>query len=124
MTTTTVRRRMKSNAVKLGLTALVASSLTGCGTDDGQAICVDPQTEVRVDDDDCDGVDEDYDGTGGGFYWFYIPSGHSAPGVGSRYNRSVGYYKAPSGTSFSKGGVATKGGSVSRGGFGGSFSSS
>lgn len=124
--TTATTRRFKSGAVKLGLTALVATSLAGCASDDGQAICVDPRTETRVSDDSCDDVDDDeyYDGTGSGFFWFYVPAGHSAPGVGSHYNSTRGFYKPPSGSSYSKGGVSTKGGSVSRGGFGGSFSSS
>lgn len=115
--------RLRSRSVQLGLTVLAASALTACG-EDGSAICVDPQTEQRVDDGSCDGVDEDYDGTGAGFYWFYIPSGTSAPAVGSSYNPSSGYYKAPSGQTYSKGGVSKSGGTVSRGGFGSGFGKS
>ncbi len=119
-----MNRRLRSNSVALTLTVIAASALTGCSTSDGSAICVDPVTEERVDDGSCDDVDEDYDGTGGGFYWFYIPSGTSAPAVGSKYNPSSGYYKAPSGKSYSKGGVSSKGGTISKGGFGSGFGKS
>lgn len=47
----------KSQAVPLALTALMAASLTGCADapePDNYAICVDPQTELRVDDQRCD----------------------------------------------------------------------
>lgn len=117
-------RRLRSKTVALGLTVVAASVLTGCSSTDGAAICVDPATETRVDDDECDGVDEDYDGTGGGFFWFYMPHGHSAPAVGSTYNPSSGYYKAPSGKTYTKGGVSTSGGTISKGGFGSGFGKS
>ena len=114
--------RLRSKNVTLGLTLVAASAFTaGCATSDGSAICVDPQTETRVDDDSCDDSDEDYDGTQtSGFFWFYIPAGNSAPAVGSAYNPSTGYYKAPAGKSYTKGGVSKSGGSISKGGFGSS----
>lgn len=122
---TTVKRRMRSTNVTLSVTALVAATLSGCaGGADNQAICVDPETEVRVDDDECDDVDEDYNGVGGGFYWFYIPVGNTAPRVGGVVPRGVGTYSSTglSGT-VKKGGVPASGGTISRGGFGGGLKS-
>lgn len=114
-------RRLRSKSVTLGLTLVAASVFTGCAAEqDGQAICVNPETEERVDDDSCDEDQEDYDGTGSGFFWFYMPAGTSAPAVGSRYNPSTGYYSAPKGQNYTKGGVPKSGGSISKGGFGSS----
>jgi hypothetical protein len=117
---------MRSRNVALALTTVAAAaSLSSCSTgDDYQAICVDPQTEMRVDDDECDDVDDDYDG-GSGFAWFYISThgSHRAPAVGHSYSKlkSSGVYKVPSGKSYSKGGFSSKGGSVKSGGFGSGF---
>ena len=39
-------RRMRSTSISLGITALMASSLTGCATSaDYAAVCVDPDTQ-------------------------------------------------------------------------------
>lgn len=131
--TTAPARLMRSRKVTLGLTLLAASSITtGCGKDsDAQAICVDPHTHLRVDDDQCEHVSHDYDGTGGGFFWWYMLSsgGHRAPGIGQPYNPSYGTYnsrtivtKTGSGKPvIVKGGVPSKGGTITRGGFGGGF---
>ena len=43
----------KSQAVPLALTALMAASITGCADEpapDNYGICVDPKTEIRVED--------------------------------------------------------------------------
>ena len=46
--TTTTRRRMRSASISLGITAVMASSLTGCASSaDYAAVCVDPDTEER-----------------------------------------------------------------------------
>ena len=37
---------------------------------DYAAVCVDPETQERVDDDQCDD-DSDYNGSGSGFFWYY-----------------------------------------------------
>lgn len=121
---TSPARRMRSASVTLGVTALVAASLTGCSNAaDNRAICVDPQTEQRVADDRCDD-DADYHGSGSpssGYYWYYLRSGSRAPAVGSSYVTSGGTYDATrlSGSA-AKGGVSSDGGTISRGGFGGS----
>ncbi|WP_418277106.1 tRNA-dihydrouridine synthase [Isoptericola jiangsuensis] len=122
---TSTPRRMRSVSVTLGVTALVAASLTGCSPEaDNRAICVDPETELRVDDDLCDEDDDDYHGGssgGGGHYWYYVRAGSRAPAVGSSYVTTSGTYDSSTlrGTT-AKGGVSSDGGSVSRGGFGGS----
>lgn len=66
------------------------------------AICIDPNTEVRVDDDKCDDDDN-----GGGFLWIYYGTTYNAPGVGSSV-RGTPYYKTPTGSYISR--VPSKGG--------------
>lgn len=61
---------------------LAATTLTGRSRDDPdppdyQQICVNEETNIRVDDDACD------DDGGGPFVWYYIPYHLSAPPVGS-----------------------------------------
>jgi hypothetical protein len=129
-------RRMRSAGITLGLTALVAASLTGCSNDDDQpeyaAICVDPQTEQRADDANCkDEREYNGAGSGAGFFWFYMATrgGGLVPPIGGRYNTGQGTYTIPrtsqsGGTSsptIKRGGLDTKGGdigTISRGGFG------
>lgn len=119
-------RRMRSVAVTLGLTALVAEGLTGCSGDnkdpDYAAICVDPRTNERLPDDKCDD-DHEYDGHSGGFYWFYMPthSGYVVPPVGSHYSTSGGTYRISEVSRsnggkqvrFTRGGLPTSGGKIS-----------
>jgi hypothetical protein len=111
----------KSAAVVLGVTALLAPSLTACGNDDEvdqQAICVDRNTQERVDDERCDPDDEANVGVGGIFFWYFLATRGGAffPAVGQRV--SGGTYPPPAG-SYRRGGVPRAGGSVPRGGFGG-----
>lgn len=118
MSTTT---RRASRAVPLGLTVIAASTLTGCGGDpDVAAVCVDPQTNERVDDGQCDDSDDpsDYDGVGSGFFWYYLgtQSARTIPSVGSPV----------SGGSFNSSSFRNGGKSIQRGGLpdsGGSFKS-
>ena len=111
-------RRMRSRTVLLGVTALAASTLSGCAaTPEYAAICTDPQTNKRVDDDQCDDDDDpdDYNGVGGGFFWFYLATRASAPipAVGQGYNPASGTYNgstlARSGRSLQRGGLPTAG---------------
>lgn len=132
--TTPSRRRMRSVGVALGLTALVAESLTGCSDDkkkaDYAAICVNPVTNERLDDKQCKD-DREYDGHSGGYYWYYVPTGggYIMPPVGQHYPISGGTYHV-SGlqnggrpVTVQRGGIPNTGGkvsTVSRGGFGSS----
>ena len=113
----------KSAAVVLGITALLAPSLSACSSDDGvdsQAVCVDQETQERVDDGRCD----DSRSSGGigasPFLWYFLGTavgGRGFPGIGQRVPLG-GTYTTPSG-SYRRGGVPSAGGSVPRGGFGG-----
>ena len=77
-----VRRRMRSASISLGITAVMASSLTGCATSaDYAAVCVDPDTQERVADDQCDD-DSDYNGAGTGFFWYYLGASSRVPAIG------------------------------------------
>ncbi|WP_233712091.1 hypothetical protein [Kribbella turkmenica] len=122
------RRRMRSAQVTLGLTALVAASLTGCSTDDDTpdyaAICVDPQSQVRTQDEDCKDETE-YRGSGAGFFWFYMATAGRGfvPPIGGRYNTAHGTYTIPRAGSptIRRGGLDRSGGNIgtiTRGGFG------
>ena len=124
MTTTPTRRRMRSTSISLGITALMASSLTGCASSaDYAAVCVDPETEQRVDDDQCD-EDSDYNGTGTGFFWYYLAARAVVPGVGSTVSGGTFRGSTLNG-SVQRGGLPSTGGSTvksstTKGGFGGS----
>ena len=112
----------KSAAVALGITALLAPSLTACGSDDdvdNQAVCVDQQTQERVPDSQCD------DSSGGGigaspFLWYFLGTtvGRGFPAIGQRVPPG-GTYNTPTSGSYRRGGVPAAGGNVPRGGFGG-----
>lgn len=131
---TTPRRRMRSAAVSIGLTALMAASLTGCSSDDDDtadyaAICVNPETQERTDDTNCKD-DREYNGSGAGFFWFYMATrgGAFVPPIGGRYGPGSGTFagsslRAPQGgtATVQRGGLDTKGGNIgtiARGGFG------
>lgn len=101
----------RSATVVLGGLMAVAS-LTACGTDPQDAdytqVCVD-ESNIRVEDDRCP---DDDDGRGfvGLYRWFYMPSSHAAPALGSPIIPTQGSFVRPT-----TGKIAT----VSRGGFGG-----
>ena len=122
--TTTPRRRMRSTSISLGITALMASSLTGCSSSaDYAAVCVDPETQERVDDDQCDD-DSDYNGAGSGFFWYYLGASSRIPAVGSPATGGTWSGSTLNG-SVQRGGLPTTGGSTvksatTKGGFGGS----
>ena len=108
----------------LGLSGLLASVLlTGCTPSgdvvdaDYAQVCEDRKTNSRVEDDKC----SDQGRTSGayGWYFFNMNSGatNNVPPVGSRL--TGGSATAPSSGSV-KSGIPSKGGTVSRGGFGGS----
>ena len=130
----TMPRRMRSQSVLIGVTALAASSLSGCVSQpDYAAICTDPETNQRVDDDQCDESDEprDYTPGLGGFFWFYLATSSSRPipAIGQGFDRRAGTYDgrglAATGTRLQRGGLPTQGASSMKsytrsGGFGAS----
>jgi len=117
---------MRSASISLGITAVMASSLTGCATSaDYAAVCVNPDTQERVDDDQCDD-DSDYNGggVGSGFFWYYLGARSLVPGVGSTVTGGTFRGSTLNG-SVQRGGLPTTGGSTvktstTKGGFGGS----
>lgn len=131
---TTHPRRLRSLSVTIGVTALVAAGISGCAPqyeENAQGICVDPKTELRVDDNLCD---DDGGTSGRGYVWYYVGSGHRAPAVGSPYKAAPGSFTTPrsytrGGTHYDGGttarsGTSDDGSTVTRGGFGGSGHSS
>lgn len=94
---------------------LAATSLACASGDDEEgdathaAICVDAQTEVRVDDDKCDD-DDDNDGHTHMIWWYY-PISYHAPAVGSSVKGTPYVTSRPAGSYVSK--------VPSSGGFGG-----
>ena len=122
--TTPTRRRMRSSSISLGITALMASTLTGCSSSaDYAAVCVDPDTKERVADDQCDD-DSDYNGGGSGFFWYYLGASSRIPAVGQTTSGGTFSGSSLNGT-VQRGGLPTTGGSsvksaTTKGGFGGS----
>ena len=125
------RTRRASRAVPLGLTVLAASTLTGCGGDpDVAAVCVDPQTNQRVSDGQCDDSDHpsDYSGVGTGFFWYYLGtrSARTIPAIGAGVSGGTfnGSAYRSSGRTIQRGGLPDSGGSFKSfsrsGGFGSS----
>ncbi len=124
----------RSARIVLSVAPALSLALTGCAAADPnpepthQAICVDPETEQRVEDDECD--DGGRLGVGG---WYFLAMGARFAGVGQL--ATGGSRQVPS-TSHVRGGLptrvggvtstttATRGTAVSRGGFGTSAGSS
>lgn len=100
-------------AVALAVTAIVAISNDGGA--DNRGVCVDRSTDTRVSDERCDDDSSVTGGSSGGYGWYYIPSGRTAPGVGEKVSGQGSY--TPPASSVKRGGVAYDGGEVTRGGF-------
>lgn len=104
----------RSKVVKVGATGAISvmlvSGLSGCASEaDYAEVCMDPTTQMRVDDASCE--DETYRSSNG-LVWFYIgraTTGGNIPPVGSTLSATGGSTMKP----------AT--GSVARGGFGKGF---
>ncbi|WP_410646201.1 hypothetical protein [Amycolatopsis sp. cmx-4-54] len=142
--TITARRRRSSRHVpRLALVPALGAFyfVAACGLDtpaelggdyDYVAICKDPRTGERVDDDQCASSPENFDGAPDGSgattsLWFYMPAGanHIAPPVGQRIVSTAGSYTAPKSAtgvapSVQRGGAPREGGPITRGGFGSS----
>ena len=110
------KTRRRSASVSLGVAAVLVATLSGCSASadeedyDYGAVCVDQDTQQRVDDDD----DCDERPTYG---WYFIPVGAIAPGIGERVGD--GSFGSPSSDeAVCYGGVPREGGEITRGGFG------
>jgi len=115
---------MRSSSISLGITALMASTLTGCSSSaDYAAVCVDPDTKERVADDQCDD-DSDYNGVGTGFFWYYLAASSRVPALGQTATGGTWRGSTLNGA-VQRGGLPTTGGSTvksatTKSGFGGS----
>jgi len=101
-------RHRRSRAVSVSMATALATI--------GLAACVNQSTQARVADTDCNA-------NRGGFGWYYFPRGAVFPGLGGRVGGGS-FTQPAAGTSISRGGLDAKGGTVSRGGFGGGGSKS
>ncbi|WP_409485214.1 hypothetical protein [Arsenicicoccus dermatophilus] len=126
----------RSQVVALGITAVLAGTLTGCAQETRRTsagVCVDAQTDERLPDSECDGRRRGAHGVvGRSARWYYYDDGARVPRVGGKV--SGGSFSAPSDHSYVTGGVdpkgttslksstvsGGKGTTISRGGFGGS----
>lgn len=116
------RSQRRTVVVGLGVTALLAGTITAVvasNKDEAEyaQVCFNDETGERVDDTQCNSSA----GRSGGIYaWYFYSRGASVPAVGQNRSTYPSYTKnIPSGAKASSG-YSTKGGTVSRGGFGSS----
>jgi hypothetical protein len=114
---------MRSVAVGVGLTAVVAAVLVDRETEpDYAAVCVDPDTQQRVDDDEC--RDGGHHVGGSAFAWYFLGRASRVPAIGTTVTGGTFNGGGLSGR-VQRGGLPAEGGSsvkssTVRGGFGGS----
>lgn len=116
------RSQRRTVVVGLGVTALLAGTITAIvasNEDEPQyaQVCFNDETGERVEDAQCNSSA----GRSGALYaWYFYSRGGSVPGVGQNRSSYPSYTSTiPSGAKASTG-YSTKGGTVSRGGFGSS----
>jgi len=118
------RSQRRTVVVGLGVTALLAGTITAMvssGGDDADyaQVCFNDETGERVDDSQC-GNSSTAGRSSGIYAWYFYSRGASVPGIGQNRSAYPSYSKTvPSGAKASTG-YSSKGGTVSRGGFGGS----
>ncbi|MCU1532879.1 MAG: Tat pathway signal protein [Arthrobacter sp.] len=117
------RSQRRTLFVGLGVTALLAGTITAVVASkeeeaDYAQVCFNDETGERVEDTQCNSSS---DGRSSAIYaWYFYSRGASVPGVGQNRTSYPSYTKtAPAGAKTSTG-FSTKGGTVSRGGFGSS----
>lgn len=136
------QRRLRSSAVNLTVTAMLAAGLSGCAEEEPDpehaAICVDSNTQQRVEDEDCGGdfTDEQHlagsNNNGGGgsaatsvFLWYFIARSFAVPPLGGSITGvRGGSFNRPSNLGGVYRGVSSRGGTVTKGGFGTSLKGS
>jgi hypothetical protein len=116
------RSQRRTVVVGLGVTALLAGTITAIVASNEDEpeyaqVCFNDETGERVEDTQCNSSA----GRGGGlFAWYFYSRGASVPAVGQNRSSYPSYTSTiPSGAKASTG-YSTKGGTVSRGGFGSS----
>lgn len=116
------RSQRRTVVVGLGVTALLAGTITAIVASNEQEadyaqVCFNDQTGERVEDTQCNSTA----GRGGALYaWYFYARGASVPAVGQNRSAYPSFTKTvPQGAKTSTG-YSTKGGTVSRGGFGSS----
>jgi hypothetical protein len=118
------RSQRRTVVVGLGVTALLAGTITAMVASNNEdpeyaQVCFNDDTGERVEDTQCD--NSSTDGRSSGIYaWYFYSRGAGVPGLGQNRSAYPSYTRTvPSGAKASTG-YSTKGGTVSRGGFGGS----
>ena len=118
------RSQRRTVVVGLGVTALLAGTITAMVASNQQdpeyaQVCFNDDTGERVEDTQCD--NSSTDGRSSGIYaWYFYSRGASVPGLGQNRSAYPSYTRTvPSGAKASTG-YSPQGGTVSRGGFGGS----
>jgi hypothetical protein len=118
------RSQRRTVVVGLGVTALLAGTITAIvASNEAEAdyaqVCFNDETGERVDDTQCNNSSSA--GRSSGIYaWYFYSRGASVPAVGQNRSQYPSFTKtAPQGAKTSTG-YSSKGGTVSRGGFGSS----
>ncbi|MFF1828946.1 Tat pathway signal protein [Paenarthrobacter sp. NPDC058040] len=121
------RSQRRTVVVGLGVTALLAGTITAIvASNEAEAdyaqVCFNEETGERVDDDQCNNSSSA--GRSSGVYaWYFYSRGASVPAIGQNRSSYPSATKTvPQGAKTSTG-YSTKGGTVSRGGFGSSSKS-
>ncbi|MFW0775935.1 Tat pathway signal protein [Paenarthrobacter nitroguajacolicus] len=121
------RSQRRTVVVGLGVTALLAGTITAIVASnekeaDYAQVCFNEETGERVDDNQCDNSSSA--GRSSAVYaWYFYSRGASVPAIGQNRSSYPSYTKnVPTDAKTSKG-YSTKGGTVSRGGFGSSSKS-
>ncbi|MFC9350679.1 Tat pathway signal protein [Arthrobacter sp. NPDC057013] len=116
------RSQRRTVVVGLGVTALLAGTITAIVASNEQdpdyaQVCFNEETGERVEDTQCNSSA----GRGGGLYaWYFYARGASVPGIGQNRTAYPNFTRTvPQGAKTSTG-YSSKGGTVSRGGFGSS----
>jgi hypothetical protein len=116
------RSQRRTVVVGLGVTALLAGTITAIVAGNEQdpdyaQVCFNDETGERVEDTQCNSSA----GRGGGLYaWYFYARGASVPGIGQNRTAYPNFTRTvPQGAKTSTG-YSSKGGTVSRGGFGSS----
>ncbi|MFE4838032.1 Tat pathway signal protein [Arthrobacter sp. NPDC056691] len=116
------RSQRRTVVVGLGVTALLAGTITAIVASNEQdpdyaQVCFNEQTGERVEDTQCNSSA----GRGGALYaWYFYARGASVPGIGQNRTAYPNFTRTvPQGAKTSSG-YSSKGGTVSRGGFGSS----